>query len=137
MSIKQGNNIISGGGFNCANTDLSNLSTIGKLNVFRMTIPSETNALHNIVDTVVTTSFRNYTAPSDGYFYAECAKYNGAIEFYKNNEKIGYGGTSNTSINNYFSVMIPCKKNDVISYKTTAGSGSIWESAFYFVEGSI
>ena len=125
------------GGGSGANTDLSNLTVTGKKNAYKAVIPSASNALTNIVDSALLTTFRSYTAPAEGYFYVNCAKYNGAVEFYKNNQMMGYGGTAHTSDGDYFGVMIPCKTGDVISYHTTAGYGSIFYSAFYYAEGTI
>lgn len=118
---------------NIANTNLSNISNTAKSTIFQTVLPSS-NYVANIFDSDVTSTAKTFTAPGNGYCYASCAKSNGAMEFYRNNLIAGYGGSSSANDYTYFGVMIPCKTGDVIKYKTTAGSGIIWASYFYYID---
>ncbi|MBR6010704.1 MAG: hypothetical protein IKP35_04820 [Alphaproteobacteria bacterium] len=111
--------------------NLSNITSTAKTTIFKSTLPSLTNSISNIFDSQVTSTSKTYTAPSQGFCYASCAKSNGAMEFYRNNMIVGYGGSSSADDFGYFAVMIPCDAGDIIKYKTTSGTGIIWASYFY------
>lgn len=121
---------------NKADTTLDNIDAEGRSLISKLSMPGSL-MVSGIFNSPATTEAQTFVAPANGWVYASCEKSAGATEFYRNGIVTAYGGCSAENIYSYFGVNIPCNKNDVISYKTTSGSGIIWASTFFYAQGEI